>query len=286
VAQHTFSDAALVLIGHGSSVNADSGAAVFQHAAELRGRNIFVEVREGFWKQEPRLLDVIQQLAAPRVFLVPLFISAGYFSQQVIPKALGFPPAGQGSPARVQTRSNQTLFYCEPFGTHVSMARVLLSRASEVVARFPFPRAPQPAEITLFIAGHGTEQNESSRVAIEHQAGLIRAQNLYAAVHAIFLEEEPRIGACFDLAQSKNIVIVPFFVSEGMHVQEDIPALLGEPERLVKQRLKSGQATWRNPTEKKGKLVWYAASIGSDPHIADVILERVREAAQWPQRDE
>jgi sirohydrochlorin ferrochelatase len=26
-------------------------------------------------------------------------------------------------------------------------------------------------------------------------------------------------------------------------------------------------------------LLWYAPSIGNEPHIADVILERVREAA-------
>jgi hypothetical protein len=56
--------------------------------------------------------------------------------------------------------------------------------------------------------------------------------------------------------------------------------LLGEPERIVQERLRHGQPTWRNPTEKKGKLVWYTPSVGSEPHIADVILERVREAAE------
>ena len=60
--------------------------------------------------------------------------------------------------------------------------------------QFPFPRAPQSRETTLFIAGHGTEKNENSRKAIERQVELIRAMNIYAAVHAIFLEESPRIG--------------------------------------------------------------------------------------------
>ena len=73
--------------------------------------------------------------------------------------------------------------------------------------------------------------------------------------------------------------MVPFFISDGLHSYEDIPMMLGEPERLVKSRLAAGQPTWRNPTEKKGKLLWYAPSIGNEPHIADVILERVREAA-------
>ena len=73
--------------------------------------------------------------------------------------------------------------------------------------------------------------------------------------------------------------MVPFFISDGLHSYEDIPVMLGEPERVVQERLKSGQPTWRNPTERKGKRLWYSASIGTEPLIADVILERVREAA-------
>jgi sirohydrochlorin cobaltochelatase len=109
---------------------------------------------------------------------------------------------------------------------------------------------------------------------------LIRAQKIYAEVHAIFLEELPRISECYAIAQTKNLVIVPFFISDGLHTQEDIPVLLGEPERIVKQRLAKGQPTWRNPTEHNGKLVWYSSAVGTEPKIADVILERVREAAK------
>jgi len=47
----------------------------------------------------------------------------------------------------------------------------------------------------------------------------------------------------------------------------------------VQERFRAGQPTWRNPTEKHGKRLWYTRSIGNEPHIADVILERVREAA-------
>jgi sirohydrochlorin cobaltochelatase len=86
------------------------------------------------------------------------------------------------------------------------------------------------------------------------------------------------------MAQTRNIVVVPFFISDGLHVREDIPVLLGAPQRIVRQRLESSQPTWRNPTEVSGKLVWYSPSVGSDPRIADVILARVREASQWPEQ--
>jgi sirohydrochlorin cobaltochelatase len=274
-----FADAALVLIGHGSTLNAESAAPTYQHADELRRRNIFAQVVECFWKLEPSICGVLRGVFAPRVFLVPLFISEGYFTEEVISRELGLSSGGARSFPRVQRRGGQTFHYCGPVGTHDSMTGVLLARAREVVESHPFPRAPKPEDTTLFIAGHGTGNNENSRKAIERQVELIRARNVYAAVHPVFMEEEPRIADCYALAQTRNIVMVPFFISDGLHSYEDIPVMLGEPARVIRERYQSGQPTWRNPTEKHGKRVWYSAAIGSEPHLADVILERVRESA-------
>jgi sirohydrochlorin cobaltochelatase len=274
-----YSDAALVLAGHGSTLNADSAAPTYQHADELRRRGIFAQVQECFWKQEPYLAQVLRGVFAPRVFVVPLFISDGYFTQEIIPRELGFCWKGETDFSRVQRRGGQTFFYCDPVGTHPSMTEVLLARARDIVEKFPFPRAPKPAETTLFIAGHGTGNNENSRKAIEHQVELIRAKNLFAGVHALFMEEDPRIGDCYKLAQTKNLVVAPFFISDGLHSFEDIPVMLGAPRAVVRERLKLGQPTWRNPTEREGKRLWYTASVGSEPHMAEVILERVRESA-------
>jgi sirohydrochlorin cobaltochelatase len=269
-----FSDAVLVVLGHGTTQNADSAAPVHQHAAELRRRKIFAAVREAFWKQDPQINSVLAEIRAPRVFIVPLFISEGYFGGEVIPRELGFV---KHSTLNIQ---HSTIHYCPPVGSHDSMTQVLLARAEEIVKSFPFPRAPKPGDITLFIAGHGTEKNENSRKVIERQVELLRAMNLYAGVRAIFLEESPRIADCYQLAMTKNLVVVPFFISDGLHTQEDIPVMLGEARQTVRQRLAGGQPIWRNPTEKNGRLVWYSPAIGSEPHLADVILERVREAAK------
>jgi sirohydrochlorin cobaltochelatase len=273
VNSENFNDAALIVLGHGTELNENSETVIFQHAEQLRRRKVFAEVREAFWKQDPQIKKVLAEISAPRIFIAPLFVSEGYFASQIIPKELGFPENLKFK------NQNSELFYCKPVGSHDSMTKVILSRADEVVRKFPFPRAPKNSETTLFIAGHGTEKNENSRKPIERQVELIRAQKIYADVHAIFLEENPRITDCYSLAQTKNIVIVPFFISDGLHTQEDIPVLLGEPKRIVEQRIAAGQPTWRNPTEKSGKLVWYSSAVGSAPEIADVILERVREAA-------
>jgi sirohydrochlorin ferrochelatase len=50
--------------------------------------------------------------------------------------------------------------------------------------------------------------------------------------------------------------------------------------KIVEQCLAAGQPAWRNPTGKNGKRVWYSPAIGSEPHLADVILERVIEVAR------
>jgi len=281
VSQTQFSDAALVLIGHGSTVSAESAAPVYQHAAALRSRALFGQVHEAFWKQTPRLQEVVSGLAAQRIFLVPMFISAGYFSEEVIPQALGFSREQNGSLNRVQQRGGQTLYYCHPIGTHPGMTAILLSRAREVV-RHGHPTSATPEQMSLFIAGHGTAENENSRKAIEHQVELIRAQRAYRSVEAVFIEEDPRIVECYRLAQTANIIVVPFFMSEGMHTRRDIPILLGAPEAIVNERFRTGLPTWHNPTELNNKLVWYTASIGNEPQIAGLILERVLEAAKSP----
>ena len=282
-----FSDSALVLIGHGSTLNAESATPTYQHADEFRRRGIFGQVLEAFWKQEPGICAVLRGVNARRVFVVPLFISEGYFTEEVIPRELGF--GIHGTPFKVQQfpviqqRGAQILHYCGPVGTHDSMTEVLLARANEVVAKFPNGHRAPPGEITLFIAGHGTGNNENSRKAIERQVDLIRSRRIYADVHPAFMEEDPRIGECYRLAQTPNIVMVPFFISDGLHSYEDIPVMLGEPERDVQERFRRGEPTWLNPTEKNGKRVWYSTSIGNEPHMADVIFERVREAAKTVQ---
>ncbi len=262
-----FSDATLVLIGHGSTKNAQSAAPVYQHAKELRRRKIFHEVKESFWKIEPKIADVMKTIFTQRIFFAPLFISEGYFTNEAVPRELGL------------AAEHSSLFYCKPVGTHESMTDVVLARAKEVMETFPFPRPPKAKDTALFIAGHGTEQNENSRKSIDQQVNIIREKNIFAEVHPIFIEEEPRIARCYEMSAARNFVIVPFFISDGLHVDEDIPVLLGEPERIVLQRLSEGKPAWRNPTERNGKLVWYSRAVGTESMIADVILERVREAS-------
>ncbi len=272
------SNVTLIVVGHGATSNPDSERPVFQHAAEVRRRGIFGAVREAFWKQQPLVTSVAAEASTPRIVVVPMFVSEGYFTEEVIPEALGFKRQGEDGFSRVQRRGEQTLYYSRPVGTHESMTKVILARATGILEQFPFPRKTRMMETTLFIAGHGTDRNSNSRRAIEHQADVIHSQALFRMVRAIYMEEEPRIAECHLLATTRNIVVVPFFISDGLHATEDIPVLLGETHAAVQERLRVGQPTWRNPTERNGKLIWYAQSVGSEPLLAEVIIERASES--------
>ena len=275
-----FRDAALVLVAHGSTLNAGSGAPTFRQADTLRRRGIFAEVAEAFWKQEPSLAGALRGVQSPRVFVVPFCISDGWFTEQVIPRELGLRgPSDPPDYPRVRVEGNRTLHYCRAVGSHPSMTEVLLARASAVVARHPFPRAPRPSDTALLIAGHGTAYSRGSHDSVERQVKAIRARAEYAEVHGVFLEETPFIRDAWTLVSSPNVVLVPFFLSDGLHVQEDIPVLLGEPRDRVTGRVQRGQSTWRNPTERGGRRLWLAEPVGHEPRLADVIVERAREGA-------
>jgi sirohydrochlorin cobaltochelatase len=131
----------------------------------------------------------------------------------------------------------------------------------------------------LVIAGHGTALNPDSRKSIERQVEFIAARKLFAEVHPAFLEESPRIADIPDFVKSPRLVVVPFFMSDGLHVCEDIPVLLGESAANVQTRLQTGKWPWQNPSEMRGKTIFYTPGVGSEPGIADVILERVNAAA-------
>ena len=120
--------------GTARPLNADSSAPTYQHAEEIRRRNIFGEVRVGFWKEEANFRQALRQTRCPQVYVVPNFISSGYFTEQVIPRELGL--AGP-----VTAIGAQQVGYCAPVGLHPAMTEALLRKAREVV-ELPARRSP------------------------------------------------------------------------------------------------------------------------------------------------
>jgi sirohydrochlorin cobaltochelatase len=260
-------DSALLIVAHGSTVNPDSSAPTLAHAAEIRRRKVFADVACAFWKEEPSLRDAIflfDPELVREVYVVPNFISEGYFTQTVVPRELEL-----NGPTT--SRSNgQVWKYCEPVGNHPLVTKLLLKRAEEVA------QDADPAETSLLIVAHGTDLNENSAVAAKREAEKIRALGKYATVLNVYMEEPPLVSDWRKLTKTRNVVVVPFFISDGLHSYEDIPALLGisNGRSAITSHATRGEIFRHNPYKIDNRLLFYAPSIGTDPGVADIIVEQ------------
>ncbi len=267
-------NAALLIVAHGSTVNPDSSAPTLAHAAEIRRRKIFADVGCAFWKEEPSLRDatfLFDPESIREIYVVPNFISEGYFTQTVVPRELDLN-------GRITKRMNGQIWKCcEPVGNHPMMTELLLKRASEVAP------GVDAAETSLLIVAHGTDLNENSAVAAKREAEKIRALANYATVLNVYMEEPPLVSDWRKLTKTRHVVVVPFFISDGLHSYEDIPVLLGIAVAAGVDRGRSGSAPpatargeifRRNPYRIGDRNLFYAQSIGTDPGIADIILEQ------------
>jgi sirohydrochlorin cobaltochelatase len=255
-------NSALLIVGHGSTENPDSSTPYFEHAEEIRRRNLFAEVHVCFWKEEPSMREALFMIDAAEVYIVPDFISEGYFTQDVIPRELQL-----DGPTTV--RDGKTLHYCLPVGVHPSMTGLILRRAKEVA-----PDA-DPADTTLIIAGHGTGLNQNSTKAIRDQADLIAASGAgYALVTDAYMEEQPFIADWDKMADTSNVVVVPFFISDGLHSFQDIPVMLGL-EKDVGPAASQTDVFRHNPNKLRDKNLYYSSAIGTEPLMADVILDQI-----------
>src|SRR5437016_9657530 len=101
------------------------------------------------------------------------------------------------------------------------MTHLHLSRARQVA------HGVDPLQTTFLIVAHGTDLNENSAVAAKREAEKIRSLGKYSTALNVYMEEPPLVSDWRKLTKTSNVVVVPFFISDGLHSYEDIPVLLG-----------------------------------------------------------
>ncbi len=248
---------ALVIVGHGSHLSEDSSLPIYEHAVRIRERypEEYDEVIECFWKEEPSMRHALDTVEAQEVYVVPAFISEGYFTQQVIPRELGLT-------GPVTRKGGKTVRYAGPLGTFEGMADVILERAEDLLRDKRVP----PGRRALVLLGHGTDLNKSSGGVIYLNADRIKRRTLYDLVEVGFLDQDPEIGDVVENIEAENIVLIPVFIAEGWHTRETIPEDLGLTGEVTIKSTPSGY-----------KTIFYGAPVGTHPSMADLIAARARE---------
>lgn len=207
--------------------------------------------------------EVLARVRSPEIFIVPNFISEGYFTRTVLPREFGL--AGP-----VTERDGRRIRYCRPVGSHPSMTGALRHRALTALGA-----EGDPAAACVLILGHGTGRDANSAVAIHRQVDALVALGAFSEVRAAFLDQEPAIARWCELTGRRDVVAVPFFISNGQHCLEDIPAALGL--RGPSDPPLRDEDFARGPRHLGDRRLWYTQAIGTEPHIADVILDLVAE---------
>ena len=169
-----------------------------------------------------------------------------------------------------------------------------LSRGQQIVHSFDKPikrdghirvlrgnLAPDGAVVKL--AGHEKPTHRGPARVFDSE------QSCKEAVYdGVVLEDEPPLVSDWQkLTNTPNVVVVPFFISDGLHSYEDIPVLLGITNEgsTTNSRAARGEIFRRNPYETDGRLLFYAPSIGTDAGFADIIIEQAAKFDSDQSRD-
>ncbi|MDF1813900.1 MAG: CbiX/SirB N-terminal domain-containing protein [Verrucomicrobiales bacterium] len=255
-------NSALLILGHGSTENPDSSQPTWEMVDSISETGVFSSVHCAFWKEEPSFRQIFAAIDEEEVYVVPNFISEGYFTRQVLPRELEL----EGDTSH---KHGKIIHYCDPVGIHPSMTGILAERALEMIGE-----SVSPADVALIVVGHGTNLNKKSTDSIKTQVDRLREGYQFGEVLDAYMEEAPFIADWKTLTDASNVVVVPFFIADGLHSFQDIPVMLGiesEPTVAASQMEKFPES----PHSFDGRTLFYSRAIGTDPSMAKVILDQV-----------
>ncbi len=244
----TGGDVALILVGHGSARLPDSAAPILALADQLRRRGPWREVEAVFMKQSPGLDGALGRVSAATVVVVPVFAGKGYYTDQLIPHAMGLD-------GPVTRRDGRTILYTPPAGTHPRIPALLTARA-EAVARAD---GLAPADCSLLVVAHGSSRPGGAGDTPRTITAAIAALGRFGEVALAFLEQDPFAADWKRLVSGRELVVLPLLVAQGTHASEDIPPLF-TPEAAA-------------PTRAR-----LASGLGAEPELVEIVAEMAEDA--------
>lgn len=226
---------ALVIAAHGDRGGPGRNESLGHHVAALLKRNEFVCVAGGVLNGEPSLEDALQQAVssgAKQILLYPMFMSGGYFVQNILPKRI------------TAAKLPIPLTMLQPFGLDSRVPLMMLENALRKAASAEL----DPATVDLLITGHGSKFGTGNADATRAVAQAMSEHSPFRSLDVAFLEESPFVLEALR-KHHNNSVVTGFFSGEGMHAGDDIPAAIS----------------------KSGASAIYAGPIGLDQRVPELI---------------
>ena len=122
------------------------------------------------------------------------------------------------------------------------------------------------SEVAVVLLAHGSSL-ESANQSVHALARLVESQGPYHYVRAAFLDPvTPTLAqAAAEAVEAgfSRVVIIPYFLTLGLHMQRDLPRLVeAERERFPRVEFSVGQ------------------SLDDHPLLASIVVGRIREATE------
>ena len=233
--------ATLVLCGHGTR---GAGGVLERHAAAIRSRKLFADVRVCSLYSTPEIGAVLDSVDTAEVIVVPWLMCAGYTMDRLAERIAAH-------------RRADRVMLAEPAGSPSGIADL----AADIAERACAGRSWRPARTGLLLVGHGSGRNTVSAETTRRHAARIAAAGKFAAVATAFLDEAPSPAEALARLNAALCVAVGLFAERSLHGEYDVPRLLGAAPTVV-----------------------YTGPIGTAPAFADLVIVQAKAAKEANRR--
>ncbi|MDC1215025.1 sirohydrochlorin cobaltochelatase [Rhodospirillales bacterium] len=210
------SNTALVLAAHGSSRRPEANALVDAHAASIGAKNIFSSVHTVFLMGGADPLDVIQDVTAQYIIVVPFMMSDGYLVD-VIAEKLN---------AAISSDNTRDMHVSDPIGTHPEIASIAADMAESMLIENKLT----PMDATVVLVAHGTKQRPESKAGAMHHLESVKSMKRFADVRLALLEEAPFVDDVLKEISGPS-AIVGMFAAPGDHAIDDVQDAMAKNSR-------------------------------------------------------
>lgn len=247
----------VLIVGHGSSVSKEAEAAARIHAETLRKENCYNDVVVHFLTGN----ETLSELPKGDVYLMPFFMSEGYFVTTKISEIFGLREFERHT-------KDRNIYQCDAIGVDPMLSDILSEMAEECCSEFGY----DPEQVDIILLAHGSSQSSASKEATEFQQALLGKKKHFNSVSSAYLEEDPSLStAMASLQDTKNpVIILGMFAAEGPHATQDVPEAIGE---IIKQN--------RATTVCSDPMIHNAGVVGIRPEIAMLIQRNIERRASY-----